>query len=133
MQTAQSENKKSILIVEDDESLQRALADKFMREGFETHTALTGKSGLESALANHPDIILLDIVMPEMDGPTMLEKLRQEGEWGKKARVIFLTNLSQTSDKMLEQIMRDEPVFYLVKSNMLLSGVVARVNESLLT
>ena len=128
-----TENKKSILIVEDDESLQHALADKFMREGFETHTALTGKSGLESALTHHPDIILLDIVMPEMDGPTMLEKLRQAGEWGKKARVIFLTNLSQTSDKMLEQIMRDEPIFYLVKCNMLLSGVVARVNESLLT
>jgi DNA-binding response OmpR family regulator len=123
--------KPSILIVEDDQSLLRGVVDKFLREGFVVFFATNGMEGLASALLNHPDIILLDIVMPHMDGLTMLEKLRAENEWGNKVSVIFLTNLGPDSDKMIEHISAHEPAFYLVKSDLLLNDVVAKVREAL--
>ncbi len=122
---------KKILIVEDDRSLLRGLVDKFTRENFAVSFASNGVEGLSSATLNHPDVILLDIVMAQMDGLTMLEKLRAASEWGKNVPVIFLTNLSPDNDKIIARIMKDEPVFYLVKSDFMLSDVVGKVNECL--
>ncbi len=122
---------KKILIVEDDQSLLKGLVDKFTRENFAVHFAANGVEGLSSAMINHPDLILLDIVMTQMDGLTMLEKLRAADEWGKHVPVVFLTNLSPDNDKIIARIIKDEPAFYLVKSNFMLSDVVAKVNECL--
>jgi DNA-binding response OmpR family regulator len=123
--------KKKILIVEDDLSLLRGLVDKFMREGFAVFSANNGIEGLSSAFAIHPDIILLDIVMAQMDGLTTLQKLREKDAWGKDVPVIFLTNLSPDSDRIIAEIAKDEPAFYLVKSDFLLSDVVVKVRECL--
>ena len=120
---------KRILIVEDDESLLRGLSDKFSREGFVVSLASNGIEGFSSAMMNHPDVILLDIVMSEMDGLTMLEKLRAANDWGKTASVVFLTNLSPDSNEIMAKITKNEPAFYLVKSEFLLSDVVAKVRE----
>ena len=70
--------KKTILIVEDDPSLMKALGAKFKREGFGVITANDGKEGLESALANKPDLIVVDVLMPVMNGMEMLKELRKD-------------------------------------------------------
>ena len=97
-----------ILIVEDDEAMLEVLIDEFKREGFKTLSAKNGVEGLDTALEKHPDIILLDILMPEMDGLTMLTKLRDD-KWGKDVPVILLTNYSDM-DKISESVqLQSEP------------------------
>lgn len=118
---------KKILIVEDEEDLRQALTDELQREKYEVIIAHNGKEGLDLALKQHPDLILLDIVMPEMGGMTMLKQLRAD-EWGKKAQVIMLTNLNAT-DKILQQVTEDEPSYYLVKSDWKIADIVNKVKE----
>lgn len=119
---------KKILIVEDEVSLIQVLAEKLEDKGFTVIKAANGHEGLESALNNHPDLILLDIVMPVMDGMTMLEKLRLD-EWGKRAKVILLTNLSDPA-KVTKS--RGEGVYnYMIKSDWRLDDIVEKINKEL--
>jgi len=119
---------KKILIVEDEQTLLGVLADSFTKAGFETFFAANGKDGLTSAFANHPDIILLDIIMPVMDGITMLEKLRKD-QWGKDAKVILLTNLSDTEKSIISS---KRGVFdYWIKCEMSVSDIINKVKEKL--
>jgi DNA-binding response OmpR family regulator len=117
---------KRVLIVEDEESLLKVLKDKFTKEGFRVSEARNGLEGLARAEADHPDIILLDIVMPKMDGMTMLAKLR-ETSWGKDIEVVLLTNLSDTA-KVAESV-ANGAYSYLVKSDWKLDEVVALVRK----
>ncbi len=122
---------KKILIVEDEEDIREALVDELRSAGFETLEGKNGKDGLEVALREHPDLILLDIVMPVMDGMTMMKTLRKDS-WGKQASIILLTNLS-ANDKIIEGIVEDEPLYYLVKSDWKISDVVTQIREKLST
>ncbi|MEJ0021656.1 MAG: response regulator [Candidatus Doudnabacteria bacterium] len=122
---------KKILIVEDEMSQRKALVDKFTREGFQVVSARDGEEGLSTALKEKPDLILLDIVMPKMDGMTMLKKLRQENEWSKTVPVIMLTNLSADDDKIMKGVTEDLPSYYLVKSNWAINDVVEKVKDRL--
>ena len=120
--------KKKVLVVEDEVSLLRALIDKFNYEDFETLEAKNGKEGLKIAFQDHPDLILLDILMPVMDGMTMLKKLRED-EWGKSAKVIILSNLSD-SQKVAEAV--EQGSFkYLVKTDWTLEDIVVKVRDRL--
>jgi DNA-binding response OmpR family regulator len=120
--------KKTILIIEDESSLVSVIKAKFVKEGFVVLKAGNGVEGLKMALRKHPDLILLDIIMPKMDGMTMLKKLRTD-TWGKSVPVIMLTNLSDTA-KVADAI--DQGSYdYLVKSNWKLKDVVAKVRERL--
>lgn len=121
--------KQSILIVEDDIPELNALRDKLTREGFATLEAKNGEEGLATALSQHPDLILLDIIMPVMDGMTMLKKLRAETEWGKTAKVIMLTNLSD--NKMVANAIEQGSHEYLVKCDWKIEDVVAKIRERL--
>lgn len=85
--------KPKILIIEDERIMREALAHKFTLSGFDVFKAEDGITGLEQAKANKPDFILLDIIMPNMNGLIMLKKLR-EYKWAKNLPVILLTNLS---------------------------------------
>lgn len=120
--------KKTVLIVEDEPSLQRALGDHFSREGISVLQAKNGQEGLEVALREHPGVILLDIVMPVMDGMTMLTKLREDA-WGKDAHVILLTNL--VDNKEIVEAMKTGVFDYLVKSDWKIEDVVERVKQKL--
>ena len=120
--------KKKILIVDEEQALVSALVDRFMKEGFITISAANGKDGLELALRDHPDIILLDIMMPVMDGATMLKKLRAD-EWGKDVHVILLTNLTGT--EKLDESMHQGACDYLVKCDMTIEDVVNKVKDKL--
>jgi two-component system response regulator VicR len=126
-------NKKILVIeaVEDDSSLRNLLRDKFTAEGFSVIEANDGEEGFRAALSQRPDLILLDIIMPKMDGITMMRKLRQENEWGKSVPIIILTNLSADDEKINLAITKDEPAYYLVKSNWTISDLVEKVRERL--
>lgn len=127
-----SETKKTILIVEDEAVLREAMKEKLTNSGFDTHTAEDGEEGLKIALEKHPDLILLDILLPKMDGMTMLKKLREENDWGRNARVILLTNVDNP-DMVAEglKIGFDESYDYLVKTNWTLDEVVKKVKNKL--
>lgn len=83
-----------IAIIEDDQAIAQMYRIKFEAEGFEVETAENGKLGLELAEQMRPDIILLDLMMPEMNGDEVLEKLRRT-RWGKHTKVIVLTNVGE--------------------------------------
>lgn len=121
---------KKILIAEDESAMLDALVDKFKREGVgEPLTARDGEAGLAIALKEHPDLLLVDILMPKMDGLTMVKRLRED-EWGKTAKVIILTNFD-TTDEMLKDVSAAEPAFYLLKSNWTMEDVVLKSKEVL--
>lgn len=83
-----------IAIVEDDHAISQMYRIKFEAEGFDVETAENGKLGLALVEEMKPEIILLDLMMPEMGGAEMLKKLR-ETPWGKDIKVIVLTNMGE--------------------------------------
>ncbi len=83
-----------ILIVEDDQPIRDLYAYKLKLEGHQVIVAEDGEVGLQQAKKYAPDLILLDIKMPNMGGDEMLKKLRAE-DWGARIRVIILTNISR--------------------------------------
>lgn len=119
---------KKILIVEDEAPLRQALFDKFSREGFQVVQAKNGEEGLVVAVEEHPDIILLDIIMPKVDGLAMLKSLRND-EWGKDVPVIILTNLSDAEN--VSKAMESGAYEFLVKSDCKVNELVNRVKSKL--
>lgn len=83
-----------IAIIEDDQAISQMYRFKFEAEGYTVETAGNGKLGLELAQNMKPDIILLDLMMPEMNGDEMLALLRKM-DWGKDIKVIILTNMGE--------------------------------------
>lgn len=126
--TEQPSSQRKILIVDDEAPLAQILSDKFVQEGFAVKQAGDGQQGLALALDWHPDMILLDIIMPKMDGMTMLHQLRTQ-EAGKKIPVILLTNLSDT-DKIYDA-MANGVFDFLVKANWSIDDIVREVKAKL--
>lgn len=83
-----------VAIIEDDLAIAQMYRLKFEAEGFDVRIAENGKLGLALCETMKPDIVLLDLMMPEMNGDEMLEKMRGT-EWGKNIRVIVLTNVGE--------------------------------------
>jgi DNA-binding response OmpR family regulator len=83
-----------IAIIEDDQAISQMYRFKFEAEGYTVETAGNGKLGLGLAETMKPDIILLDLMMPEMNGDEMLALLRKT-DWGKDIKVIILTNMGE--------------------------------------
>ncbi len=83
-----------IAIIEDDQAISQMYRIKFEAEGFDVETAENGKLGLELCEKMKPDIILLDLMMPEMRGDEMLAALRKT-DYGKNIKVIILTNMGE--------------------------------------
>jgi CheY-like chemotaxis protein len=126
---ANTPNGIKILIVEDEAPLRNAMSDILTFEGFAVFQAKNGQEGLDIALREHPAIILLDIVMPIMDGLTMLEKLRQDPAYGKNAAVILLTNINDP-DKVAQATDAGSYDF-LVKSDWHIEDVVKKIKGKL--
>jgi two-component system alkaline phosphatase synthesis response regulator PhoP len=119
---------KSVLIVEDEIALRTVLKEKFSNEGFDVFEAENGEEGLNVATQKHPDMILLDIVMPKMDGNTMLKKLREDS-WGNTASVMVLTNLDSLTN--IAKTVENNAFEYFVKSDVKIEDLVSRVKEKL--
>lgn len=120
---------KKILVIEDELTTLKSITDELTGVGFPVITATDGITGLEMALANHPDLILLDILLPKMDGMEVLKKLRADG-WGKTVPVVVLTSL-EANDRVMQGVIEDEPSFYLLKKNWGLQDVTQKIKECL--
>jgi len=123
--------KKVLLIVEDEKILSGTLEERLLTEGFDVLKAFDGGEGLNIALTNHPDLILLDLLMPKVDGLTMFKKLRED-PWGLHAPVIILTN-ADSSGKVADAmtIGHGNTFEYILKTSLSLDGVVSRIKKRL--
>lgn len=117
-----------VAIVEDDIAISQMYRLKFEAEGYQVQTADNGKLGLELAEAFKPDIILLDLMMPEMTGDEMLAELRKKA-WGKDVIVIILTNMGEEeAPKSLRELGVHS---FIVKAEMTPRQVAERVKQAL--
>ncbi len=121
-------DQKTILIAEDDALLRNALTDKLALEGFSIQVARNGEECLEKAFEFHPDLILLDVLMPKMDGVAVLHALRDD-VWGRTVKIILLTNVADAEMLMKKDLYRYDG--YLVKSDTKIGDVVAMIEEQL--
>lgn len=121
---------KKILIVEDEADIREAMAEAVAEAGFTVVTAVDGAVGLEKALAEQPDIILLDIVMPVLDGHGMLKKLRQD-PWGQHAKVIMLTSMDDVQNVGIAH--EHKITDYLIKPHSSLAEIVNKIREHVFT
>ena len=128
MTTLDQSNKQKILLVEDDDSLAAVYTTRFEAEGFAVQRVSDGEQALTAALEYHPDIILLDIMMPKVDGFDTLDILRNTPQIG-ATKVIVLTALSQEGDRQRAKDLGADD--YLVKSQVVIADVVERVRYHL--
>jgi DNA-binding response OmpR family regulator len=119
---------KKILIVDDEGDIREAIAEVLIQAEFKVLQAQNGEEGLKMALEQHPDLILLDIVMPVMTGQEMLSKLRED-VWGKSAKVAMLTSLDDT--KNVAESYSANVSDYLVKSQINIDDFVKQVQSML--
>jgi len=117
-------NPKTILIIEDEEPIIHALSKVLGPLGHHLMEAPNGLTGLKAALETHPNLIILDLVLPKMDGIKVLEELRKDA-WGKTAQVLVLTNLS--GDKYEESAKKHNVLAYLVKINTSINDLAEKV------
>jgi CheY-like chemotaxis protein len=117
-----------ILLIDDDEALLEAIRDALSAKGYPVSTAKDGKEGAALALKEHPDLILLDIVMPQMNGWETLDALQQD-EWGKTAHVVMLSNSDDMENvsKAVEHNMKE----YIIKGAWPLDELVHKIEEKL--
>ncbi len=120
----------TILFIEDETSLQKTLSSTLEASGFTVMSAYDGESGLAAAKKDKPDLILLDLILPKMDGFTVLAHLRSD-EDTKNMPVIVLTNLESAED--VERVIELGATMYLVKANYDLADIVAKVKETLVS
>lgn len=123
-----SANKVKVAIIEDDIAIVQMYRTKFENEGYEVATAQDGVAGLELLSNFQPDIVLLDLMMPNMNGLDMLSKLRN-GPGGRDTKVVVLTNMgdTETATKVYKMAADD----YIVKAEMTPKQVAERVKALL--
>jgi DNA-binding response OmpR family regulator len=119
---------KRILLVEDDDALANVYVMRLQAEGFDVRRVANGEDALASALSYHPDLVVLDVMMPKVSGFDVLDILRNTPETV-NLKVIMLTALSQDSDKeRAESLGADD---YLIKSQVVIADVVERIKHHL--
>ena len=121
---------KLLLLIEDDKILLDMYQKLLSNHGYDVHTAMDGEDGLKKALQDHPDLILLDIRMPKMDGLTVLKYLRDD-EWGKEVPVFMLTNLDDS--KSISEAMNFRVERFLIKSDWKPKEIINEIKLSLKT
>lgn len=122
--------KPRVLIVEDEVDIREALTDMFIQYDFEVMTATNGQEGFDIAIAEKPDIILLDINMPVMNGHETLAKLRND-PWGRNVKVVVLSALDDV--KNIVEAHDEKITKYIVKAHTSLASIVSNVKEALYT
>jgi len=119
---------KKILFVEDESALQKTFGDVLTKEGYDMISALDGEAGLKLAKERKPDLILLYLILPKMDGFEVLKQLKKEVET-KAIPVIVLTNLERVVD--IEKAIEAGATTYLVKANYTLEEVLEKIKKAL--
>ncbi len=118
----------TVLIVEDEADLRNALETVLSQQGFSVATAVDGEEGLAKALAEKPDLILLDIMMPKMDGITVLKNLRID-TWGAHAKVIVMTASGDFSK--VAEVVELGGKDYVVKTDISMGEIVEKIKKKL--
>ena len=120
---------KKILIIEDEPDIREAMAEAVAEAGFEVLTAENGQVGFEKAVTEQPDLVLLDIVMPVMDGLTTMKKLREDPR-GKNLKIIMLTSMDDVNNiaSAHDYAITD----YIIKPHSSLEEIVKKVKDVVL-
>ncbi len=118
--------KKIILIIEDEDLMVRMYTKLFSFEGFDVSSSTNGEHGLKKAKEEKPDLIILDIMMPKMNGLEVLEALKSNPETA-KIPVVILTNLG--NDETLKQSLQLGAAGYLVKSQVTNESLVDEIKQ----
>ena len=122
-------DKKILLLAEDELPMLEALSVKFRNEGFTVIEAKDGEEAVSKALDEHPHLLMLDILMPKMDGLAVAKKVRGSSKWGEQVPIIMLTNLSdpQSVSEAANYMIFD----FLVKTDWKLDDIVKLVKSKL--
>lgn len=123
-----AKNKQKILVVEDDSMISSMYKTKFVADGFEVFVADNGVNGLELAKTAKPDIVMLDIILPQLDGFSVLEQIKKD-KATKNIPVIMLTNLGTDEDKEKGKIMGAAD--YLVKASLTPGQISEKIKQVL--
>ena len=119
---------RTVLVIDDDNLLRKSLAQALTEAGYAVHEAQDGQAGLQVALTKHPNIIVTDVKMPELDGLQMVEKLRTD-EWGKTAPVIILST-DETTASVNEALVANVTT-YLPKSTASPDDIISQIKQML--
>ena len=117
---------KKILIIEDESSLQKSLGESLTQEGYKIIAALNGEIGLKMAAKEKPDLVLLDLILPKINGFDVLKTLKNNPET-KSIPVIVLTNLEDMRD--IERVLELGATTYLVKANYSLEEITYKIKQ----
>lgn len=115
-----------VAIIEDDVSISQMYRFKFEVEGYEVEVAENGKIGLKLIQSMKPDVVLLDLMMPEMNGDEVLEIMRKS-PWGQDLKVIILTNMGE--QEIPESVKKNNVSAVILKANMTPRQVFDLVNK----
>ncbi len=126
--TAPGQPPRRILLVEDDDALANVYITRLQAEGFDVRRVNNGEDALATALSYHPDLVLLDVMMPKVSGFDVLEILRNTPE-AANLKIIMLTALSQDSEKQRAKSLGVDD--YLVKSQVVIADVIERIRHHL--
>lgn len=118
---------KKILFIEDESAIQKTFGEILQQEGYEMISALDGEIGLRLAKMKKPDLILLDLILPKMNGFEVLKKLKEE-EGTKNIPVIVLTNLEGMED--IDKALELGAKTYLVKAQYSLDEILEKVKKA---
>jgi DNA-binding response OmpR family regulator len=126
--TSASTPLRRILLVEDDDALANVYNTRLVAEGFEVKRVTNGEDALVTVLSYRPDLVVLDVMMPKLNGFEVLDILRNTPEVG-NVKVVMLTALSQEADKKRAESLGVDD--YLVKSQVVIADVIERIKQHL--
>lgn len=119
---------KKILFIEDESTLQKRMGEFLGQEGYKVIPALDGETGFKLAQKEKPDLILLDIILPKLDGFEVFKRIKDDKKT-QNIPVIILTNLENSSD--IEKSLELGATAYLIKSDQSLEDVLEKINKTL--
>lgn len=117
---------KKILLVEDDMFLSKIMEERLQDEGWEVNLAGNGEEGIQKVKSYLPDLVLLDMILPKMNGFEVLEALKRDSQT-KNIPVIVLSNLGQDED--IKNAKKIGAADYLVKSNFSIKAIIEKINK----
>jgi len=115
---------KKILVIEDDKFLRELISQKLLKEGYDILEAIDGEKGIESAKTEKPDLILLDLILPGIDGFEVLARIKSDPE-ASKIPIIILSNLGQKDD--IEKGLNMGAVDYLIKAHFTPAEIIEKI------
>lgn len=120
----------SILLVEDEQFLRELMSSKLKREGFTVHVAMDGREGLQLIQTVQPDIVLLDVILPGLDGFNVLQQVRASGNQKvSRVPIVLLSNLGQDTDVQKGKALGATE--YLIKSNLTIDEIIKKIRQFL--